>query len=114
MMTFTDIWSIQPRPVDGAVIAADGFRITVLTDRLLRLEYEPNNRFRDGATATVINRRFPLPEFEVRRGADRLTVETRGVRLEYDMKPFSPAGLTAVMKNAYLNHGSVWPTANRS
>ena len=108
MMTFSDIWSIQPCATEGAVIAGDGFRITVLTDRLLRLEYEPDNRFRDGATTAVINRRFPLPEFEVRRSADRLTVETRGVRLEYDMKPFSPAGLTAVMKNAFLNHGSVW------
>ncbi len=107
-MTFTDIWSIQPGATEGAVIAGDGFRITVLTDRLLRLEYEPGNRFRDGATTAVINRRFPLPEFEVRRSPDRLTVETRGLRLEYDMKPFSPAGLTAVMKNALLNHGSVW------
>ena len=108
MTTFTDIWTLRPRPAEGAVIAGDGFRITVLTDRLLRLEYQPENRFRDGATAAVINRDFPLPEFEVRRGADRLTVETRCVRLEYDMKPFSPAGLTAVMKDAFLLHGSVW------
>ena len=96
MTTFTDIWTLRPRPAEGAVIAGDGFRITVLTERLLRLEYEPENRFRDGATTAVINRDFPLPAFEVRRGADRLTVETRCVRLEYDMKPFSPAG-------------SVWP-----
>ncbi|MGX8706733.1 MAG: TIM-barrel domain-containing protein, partial [bacterium] len=107
-MTFTDIWKIDPMPAEGAVVSGDGYRITVLTDRLLRLEYEPDNRFRDGATATALNRRFPLPAFEVRRAAGRLTIETASLRLEYDMKPFSPSGLSAVLKNALLNHASVW------
>ncbi|MBR0367801.1 MAG: hypothetical protein IJH86_05340 [Clostridia bacterium] len=107
-MTFTDIWTLRPQPAAGAVISGDGYRVTVLTERLFRLEYAPGNRFRDGATAMAINREFPLPEFEVRRGADRLSVETACVRLEYDMKPFSPTGLTAVLKDALLNHGSVW------
>ena len=107
-MTFTDIWTIHPRPAEGAVIAGDGWRITVLTDRLIRLEYQPENRFRDGATQAVINREFPLPAFTVRDSGDRLSVETDGVRLEYDKKPFSAEGLTAVLKNALLNHASVW------
>ena len=55
-MTFTDIWAIRPAPTAGAVVSGDGFRITVLTDRLIRLEYEPGNRFRDGATMTEIGR----------------------------------------------------------
>ena len=107
-MTFTDIWAIRPTPTAGAVVSGDGFRITVLTDRLIRLEYEPGNRFRDGATMTAINRAFPLPEFEARDHGDRLTIETASVRLEYDKKPFSPAGLTAVLKDSLLNHGCVW------
>ena len=107
-MTFTDIWKIDPMPAEGAVVSGDGYRITVLTDRLLRLEYEPNNRFRDGATVAALNRHFPLPAFEVRRAAGRLTIETASLRLEYDMKPFSSAGLSAVLKNALLNHASVW------
>ena len=37
-MTFTDIWAIRPAPTEGAVIAGEGWRITVLTDRLLRLD----------------------------------------------------------------------------
>ena len=48
-MTFTDNWKICPHPAQGAVIVGEGFRFTVLTEQLLRLEYEPNNRFRDGA-----------------------------------------------------------------
>ena len=107
-MNFTDIWSVRPRPSDGAVIAGDGWRITMLTDRLLRLEYERDGRFRDGATMTAINREFPLPAFEAREVNGHLTVETEALRLEYDRKPFSPSGLTAVLKGSLLNHGSVW------
>ena len=75
-MTFTDTWNICPRPAEGAVIAGNGWRITVLTDSLVRLEYEPESRFRDGATAAVINRRFPLPGFTAVEKDGRLTVET--------------------------------------
>ena len=107
-MTFTDIWAIRPAPTEGAVIAGEGWRITVLTDRLLRLEYEPEGRFRDGATQAVINREFPLPAFTVRDSGDRLSIETDGLRLEYDKKPFSAEGLSAVLKNALLSHASVW------
>ena len=107
-MAFTDTWTICSMPTDGAVIAGEGYRITVLTDRLIRLEYEPESRFRDSATTAAINRRFPLPKFEVRRENGLLTVETDGVRLVYDEKPFSAEGLTAVLKNSLLNHGSVW------
>ena len=107
-MTFADIWTIRPMPTEGAVIAGEGWRITVLTDRLLRLQYEPDNRFRDGATQTVINREFPLPDFTVRDRGDRLSIETDGLRLEYDKKPFSAEGLSAVLKNALMNHASVW------
>ena len=39
-MAFTDIWTINPAPAEGAVIRGAAWRITVLTDRLLRLEYE--------------------------------------------------------------------------
>ena len=73
-MSFTDNWDIRPTPADGAVIQGVGYRITVLTDRLLRLEYEPGNHFRDGATQTVINREFSLPEFTVRDLSGRLCI----------------------------------------
>lgn len=107
-MSFTDNWDIRPTPADGAVIQGEGYRITVLTDRLLRLEYEPGSHFRDGATQTVINREFSLPEFTVRDLGGRLCIETAGLRLEYDKKPFSPAGLSARLKGQMGNHGAVW------
>ncbi len=107
-MDFTDIWAIRPIPREQAVIKGGDYRITVLTDRLIRLEYEPCGRFRCGATQTVICRDFPVPAFEVREHNGRLILETAALRLEYDRKPFSPAGLSASLKASLLNHGSVW------
>ena len=107
-MSFTDHWIIRPNPAAGSILEGDGYRITVLTDRMLRLEYEPGNRFRNGATQTAINRAFPLPEFTVRDSGDRLCIETASLRLEYDKKPFSSEGLTAWLKGKMGNHGAVW------
>ena len=107
-MTFTDIWEIRPTPSKGSVVTGDGFRITVLTDRLIRLEYESGSHFRDGATQAVINREFPLPEFTFSERGNRMTIETAAVRLEYDRRPFSPEGLSAVLKSTLMNHASVW------
>ena len=107
-MRFTDIWTINPAPADGAVIRGDGYRITVLTERLLRLEYEAEGRFCDTATQTVINRRFPLPAFTQSRAGGRLTVETDALRLEYDGKPFSPEGLSVTLKGQFAVYASVW------
>ena len=107
-MAFTDIWIIRPRPAEGAVVCGDGYRITVLTERLLRLEYEPQNRFRDSATQAVINRAFEKPEFTVSRRDGRLTVETAALSLQYDGKPFSPEGLSVTLKGQFAVYASVW------
>ena len=66
-MSFTDIWSICPAPRAESVVKGDTWRITVLTDSLLRLEYEENGMFREGATQVVINRDFAPVPFTVKR-----------------------------------------------
>ena len=81
-MSFTDIWNICPMPAEGAMICGEGWRVTVLTERLLRLEYDPEGRFCDTATQTVIDRAFPLPDFRAEEKDGWLTVETDALRLE--------------------------------
>ena len=107
-MSFTDIWKINPMPAEGAVIRGEGWRVTVLTDRLLRLEFEPGGNFCDTATQTVINRVFPLPDFRAETKNGWLTVETDALRLQYDGKPFSPEGLSVTLKGQYAVYASVW------
>ncbi len=107
-MSFTDIWTINPMPAEGAVIRGDSWRVTVLTDRLLRLEYAPEGRFCDTATQTVIDRAFPLPVFTQAEKDGWLTVETEAIRLRYDGRPFSPEGLSVTLKGQYGAYASVW------
>ena len=75
-MRAEDVWNIHPLSNPASVIRGFGYRITVLTDKLLRLEYEPENRFRDSATYLALNRDFPVPEFTVTREDSGLKIET--------------------------------------
>ncbi len=107
-MKAADLWHICPQANPKAVIRGEGYRITVLTDRLLRLEYEEDGRFCDTATQMALCRDFPVPAFTVDETERGLTVETEALRLSYDKRPFSYGGLTAALKGAYTLYGSGW------
>ncbi len=107
-MKATDIWNIRPLARPEAVVRGKDFRITVLTDRLLRLEYEENGHFRDTATQTVLCREMPVPSFTVSEDEGNLIVETEALRLKYDRRPFSGQGLTVALKGSYAVYGSMW------
>ena len=107
-MKATDIWTIRPAADPRAVIRGDGYRITLLTDRLLRLEYAADNSFRDTATQMALCREFPVPEYTAEETEHGLVVETEHVRLRYNRGPFSTAGLSAELKGAYAVYASVW------
>ena len=107
-MKATDIWKIQPQADPRAVIRGEKYRITVLTDRLFRLEYAEDRQFQDTATQMALCRSFPVPDMQVTDEAAWLTVETACVRLQYDRKPFSSAGLSATLKGSFAFFGSVW------
>ena len=104
----TDIWAIRPAADPGAVIQGKKYRITVLTDRLLRLEYAADGSFRDTATQMALCREFPVPEYTLEETERGLVVETEHLRLRYDRGPFSSAGLSAELKGAYAVYASVW------
>ena len=58
----------------AAVVVAGNARFTVLTPRLIRLEYSPDGRFEDRPSQVFWYRNQPVPPFEARREED-------GVRL---------------------------------
>jgi alpha-glucosidase (family GH31 glycosyl hydrolase) len=90
-----------------AVVQGDTFRITVLTDGLVRLEHAADGRFEDRASAFALHRRQPVPDFEVRDG-DVLEVVTRRLHLTYDRRPFSTSGLSVQVRGGVSNYHSVW------
>ena len=42
-----------------SIIKGEKYRITVLTERLIRLEYSPDGNFEDGKTEIITNRNLP-------------------------------------------------------
>lgn len=91
----------------GAVVQGEKFRITVLTDSLLRLEYDEDGIFEDSATQTVLNRRMPVPAFRVRESGQELKLFTGNLELTYDRKSFSRNGLMIRVTGVRMN-GTVW------
>ena len=73
----------QPHPDSQAVVEFGRARFTVLTPRLIRMEWSENARFEDRATLGVINREFPLPDFKVKQSASKLIIETSEMTLSY-------------------------------
>ena len=86
-------------------LLGEKYRITILTDRLIRLEYSEQGYFEDSPTFAVVNRNFgDDPEINVNDDEDDLTVETKYLFLSYDTKQFSSIGLLIKLKET----GAVW------
>ena len=97
-----------PEARTQAVVEGGSYRFTVLTDALIRLEYQPEGRFTDEATQTVICRDFPVPEYRVIEKDGLLEIVTDKLHLYYDKKAFSPQGLTIQLKEGFHVYGSNW------
>lgn len=91
------VFKIEPKANPKAVVQGDFYRFTVLTSRLIRLEYSPDGIFRDEATRLAFNRNFPVPKFTVKETEEKLEIVTEHLHLYYDKKPFSQALSIAVI-----------------
>ena len=87
------------RPNPKSVIKGEKYRITVLTERLIRLEYCEDGVFEDRATERVFNRFLDIPKFDVMEDAKLLTVTTDYFKLFY-------------VKNAPFKGNRVSPASN--
>lgn len=68
---------------ERAVFRGNNYRITVLSERLLRLEYNPNGHFSDNLTTLVANRNFSVPPFKVEQDDKYLMITTNYFMLQY-------------------------------
>ncbi len=87
------MFDIRPKADERFVVAAEKYRITVLTDRMLRLEYSEDGEFEDRATRLAFNRSFDTPEYEVYDENGMLHIRTKHLHLSYDRQKFSEHGL---------------------
>ena len=86
---------LEARPMarKESIIQGENYRITVLTESLLRLEYSRDGSFEDRATQTVLNRDFPVPVFKVSETEGELKIFTSALELTYNKQEFAPNGL---------------------
>src|SRR5580765_8733574 len=91
-----------------AVVQGDRWRITVLADGLVRLEWDDDGAFEDRASTFAINRDLSVPDFELVEGEAALEIVTDRLRLVYDRGPFTPSGLSVQARGNISNHHSVW------
>ena len=74
---------------EKSVFKGRNYRITILTERLIRLEYSEEGLFYDGLTDNVLNRKFSVPEFQVNEDSKYLEITTKYFKLQYQKeKPF--------------------------
>ena len=67
----------------AAVVTSGRARFTVLTNRMIRIQYSATSRFEDRATFAVVNRKLPVPQFTTREADGYLYIETDALTLRY-------------------------------
>ncbi|XCP85053.1 TIM-barrel domain-containing protein [Roseburia hominis] len=82
----------------GAVIQGERYRFTVLTPQMIRLEYQKDGKFVDALSQRVQNRRFPVPQYEVRDLENSLEIKTEYLHLKYNKQEFAANGLSIAVK----------------
>ncbi|PWG66313.1 TIM-barrel domain-containing protein [Bifidobacterium callitrichidarum] len=108
-MTFPKL-KTNPGMNPAAVIQGDRWRIGILTESLIRLEWQENGHFEDHATQMVVDRDFAeeTPHFTQTIRDGLLIVDTPALRLTYDMQPFSKEGLSIVVKGVANSQMNTW------
>ncbi len=66
-----------------AQVVEGNARFTVLTDRLIRMEWAADGQFEDHATLAIVNRDLPVPSFSVSRSGKAVTIKTKALTLTY-------------------------------
>ncbi len=79
----------QAKPNPECVVQGKTYRITVLSEALVRLEYNADGKFEDRPTKLVYRRYFDKPEFKLREDSNYLEITTKYFKLDYKKeKPF--------------------------
>ena len=96
----------SPKADPRAMVTAGKARFTVLTSRLIRMEYSPEGHFEDRPSQVFWHRRQAVPKFTIERDKDgAINLTTERLRLEYTVgQPFGPDTLMVTL----LTNGTGW------
>ena len=73
----------NPQAQAEAIVVDGNARFTVLTDRLIRMEWAEDGVFEDRASLAIVNRNLPVPKFTSTQKNGTLTIKTGKVTLTY-------------------------------
>ena len=83
-----------PKADQKAVVTCGNARFTVLTDRMIRMEWSEDACFEDRASLAIIERNLPVPEYCVERNGEGVTIKTDALTMEYKGGPFTKESLS--------------------
>ena len=99
-------WPVRPLALTDNTVSGKTCRITVLSSRLLRMEYAPDGVFEDRASQVAFYRDFPKSTFTYELKDDILTLQTENLLLTCkDGVPFTAETLQVKLLQ---EPGSVW------
>ena len=98
-------------PPVNSIIKGKKFRITILSELLIRLEYSETGEFEDRPTELVMSRKFPPVKFEAKDDNTFLMISTSYFNLSYRKEmPFESSKMSpdANLKIELTNTDKVW------
>lgn len=104
-----DINNLKAKP--EAIIQGDKYRFTVLTERLIRLEYSEVGNFNDLQTDMVCYRNFDVPKYEVKEINNELQITTSYFTLYYQKDThFKGSGFNSTknLRVVLNNTNNIW------
>lgn len=100
MKTNRFLYHTAPKALTQNTITGKSYRFTVLTDCLIRMEYDQDGIFEDRASQSVFFRDFPENNFSVYRENQILIIETEKLIVTYlENAPFSAETLSISLKD---------------
>ncbi len=72
---------LDPVADPAAVVVSGNARFTVLTSRMIRIQYSSSAQFEDRATFGIVNRRLPVPEFTTETSDGYLYIRTEDLTI---------------------------------
>ena len=90
-----------PQAQEEAAVRGANYRFIVLTERLVRLEYDPRGEFEDRPSQIFWYRDQSVPEFTVEKKPERVILETKYLKVIYDKNKegFTENALRVNIKN---------------
>jgi len=110
VLQFSEVYSQKYSPVADpkAVVQSGNARFTVLTPRVIRMEWSEEGKFEDKASLTIVNRKLPVPHFIKTEKEGWLEITTNEIKLKYKTNGgmFTPDNLMVEFKLG--NELKVW------